>query len=52
MQILILMGGIYEVHRRDGLSCYDIRTKFTKIGSGIRRLIEGIHRYTDSKVMS
>jgi hypothetical protein len=24
------MGGIYEVRRRDGLRCLDIRTKFHK----------------------
>jgi hypothetical protein len=38
------MGGIYEVRRWDGLRCHDIPS-FMKVGSGIQKLIRGIHRH-------
>jgi hypothetical protein len=47
-----LMGGIYEVRRWDGLSCYDTHTKFYEEWFGQSNLMWWIHRHTESKVVS
>jgi hypothetical protein len=46
------MGRIYEatIEMDSGVMIYI--PSFIKIGSGIQKLIWGIHRYTDSKVIS
>jgi hypothetical protein len=40
-----LMGGIYKVLRCGDVRCHDMHNKFRKIGSGIQKLIRGIHRH-------
>jgi hypothetical protein len=48
------MGGIYEVCSLDGVRRHDIQyiPNLIKISSGIRNLVGGIYRHTDSKVTS
>jgi hypothetical protein len=56
--LVILMGGIYELRRLDGVMCQDIRvhTKFHKDWSRHSKVNRGdIHRHThtqDRKVIS
>jgi hypothetical protein len=42
------MGWIYEVAVEMGSGAMTYVPSFIKIGSGIQKLIEGIHRHTDS----
>jgi hypothetical protein len=42
-----LMGGIYEVAVEMGLGAMMHIPSFIKIGSGIQKLVGGIHRHID-----
>jgi hypothetical protein len=45
-KLVLLMGGIYDVRRWDGLKCLDIIPSFIKTDSPIQKLIGG-GGYTD-----
>jgi hypothetical protein len=47
-----LRGRIYEVSVEMGSVAMTYISSFIKIGSGIQKLIGGIHRHTDSKVIT
>jgi hypothetical protein len=47
-----LMEGIYEVRHWDGLRCHDIDIKFHKGLFSHSEITRGIHRHTDSMVIS
>jgi hypothetical protein len=47
-----LIGGIYRYAVEMGSSATIYVPSFIKAGSGIQKLIVGIHRHTDGKVIS
>jgi hypothetical protein len=49
--LVLLMGGIFKLCLEIGSGSVICVPSFIKIGSDIQKLIRGIHRHTDSKVI-
>jgi hypothetical protein len=51
MKLATYMGGVFNYAFEMGSGAVIYVPSFIKIGSGIQKLIGGIHRHTDSKVI-
>jgi hypothetical protein len=52
--LVLLMGVIYELRRRDGIRCHDIDTKFHKVWFCHSKVNREVYTYrnTDNNVIS